>query len=280
MKTLPKAGTLLLITAAVTASFEWDSAVVLGLFLIAVITLLLGLTLESREQDDQYLLAVEAYRRPCDALMNAAFIHSISAHLGRGLWAILLLIGLGFLAVLADSPLLVIGVLVLLLARFMFEALRSRYRGRPGWRTFAEANTGLVHDGGDLLNRWCPEKIMGSYRERAIQLSTVTRTTSNRPAHVAVTAELHSASETFCWETPQLADAMSLQAGPLSRNTDLGRRLAAVSPIRLTVSDTQLSLYTPRLPKTAIELRFFCELICDLSHSIENQKNQELRAKS
>ncbi len=28
MKTLPKAGTLLLITAAVAASFEWDSAVV------------------------------------------------------------------------------------------------------------------------------------------------------------------------------------------------------------------------------------------------------------
>lgn len=270
MKTLPKAGTLLLITAAVAASFEWDSAVVLGLFLIAVIALLLGLTLESREQDDQYLLAVEAYRRPGDPLMNAALIHSISAHLGRGLWAILMLIGLGFLAALTNSPLPVIGAMFLLFARFMLEAVRSRYHGRPGWRTFAEANTGLVHDGGDLLDRWCPEKIQGSYRERAIQLSTVTRTTSNRPAHVAVTAELHSASETFCWETLQLTDAMALQAGPLSRNTDLGRRLAAVSPIRLTVSDKLLSLYTPRLPRTAAELRFFCELICDLSHSIEN----------
>ena len=270
MSKLRNATLLLLAAATVAAGLEWDSAIVLGLFTCAVTALLIGLSLESGHQDGQYLMAVEMYRRPTDPPLIVAPIHSVAASLGGGLWFIGMLLGIGSVAVLMNSPLPVLGAAFLWLARFVIQAVRLRYHGRPDWRAFAEANAGLVHDGGDLLDRWCPEKIEGSYRQRTIHLSPVTRITSNRPVRFAVTAKLQSPRETFCWESTQLEAAMTLQAGRWSRATDLGRRLAAISPVRLTVSKTQLCLYTPRLPRTAAELRFFCELVCDLSQSLED----------
>jgi hypothetical protein len=271
MKWLSTACSSLLVAAALAAAFEVDSALVLGLLITAGAGWCAGTALNLRRQDDRYLALVERYRRPGDPPAIAMPFHSRMVAARRGGLAIVGLLILGASALLLNSPVPVFAGGFLALAGTAVYCHRHRHRGRIGWRDFAAATEGLEHDGGDLLNRWQPESLHGQYRRRSIRLSLIQppRTKSRDTGRLAVTAELGCPSVSFCWDTADLARAAALSSGPLSDDTQLGNRLAAVAPIGLTASGGRLSLYTPRLPATPAELRFFCELICDLAQALE-----------
>lgn len=271
MKSMSTACSLALVAAVLAAVFELDSSLVLGLLLTAGAGGLVGRVRTLTREDDRYRAYVEAHRRLGDPPSNVAPIHSRWVALKWSALALLGVLGLGGLAVLLNSPLPVLGGMFLVLAGTASYFHRHRYRGRAAWREFAAITDGLDRDGGDLLNRWQPESIQGRYRQRSIRLSPIYRyrSSTNDPARLAVTAELHGCRESLCWDSAALASGFEFQAGPLARNEDLAQQLAAVTPSRLTVSDGCLSLHTPRLPQTLAELRFFCELICDLAQAYE-----------
>ncbi len=271
MKSMSTACSLVLVAAVLAAVFELDSALVLGLLLTAGAGGLVGRVRTLTREDDRYRAYVEAHRRLGDPPSNVAPDHSRWVVLQRGALALGGVLGLGGLAVLLNSPLPVLGGMFLVLAGTAIYCHRHRHRGRVAWREFAAVTDGLDHDGGDLLNRWQPEHLQGQYRQRSIRLSPIHRyrSSTNCPARLAVTAELRGSRESLCWDSSESATGFEFQTGPLARNADLAQRLAAVAPSRLTVSDGCLSLHTPRLPQTPAELRFFCELICDLAQALE-----------
>ncbi len=188
--------------------------------------------------------------------------------LGQDALALISFLVLGGLAVWLNSPLPFFGGVSLVFVGIALHVQKRRYRGRDGWRDFAAVTDGLDHDGGDLLHPRKPEQIQGRFRERSIRLSSIQRSSANEMARLAVTAELEGQAAEICWDLTPSKHFAALE-GSQFYDENVAARLAAVAPTRITVSEGRLSLYTPRLPETAAELRFFCELICDLAQAIE-----------
>ena len=269
MKPLSTAASLLVVAAAIAAVCELDSALVLGLFLTAAIGWLAGHVWQLADQDNRYLAFVEAQRLPGDPPTQTALVHSRMRVFRSGALALISVLGLGGLAVWLNSPLPVFGGLSLVLAGTAIHVHGRRYLGRDAWREFAAVTDGLDHDGGDLLNHWQPEHLQGQYRQRSIRLSPIQRSSTNSSARLAVTAEMHGQAAEICWDLNPSKHSERLE-GSQFYDEDLAARLAAAAPTRITVSEGRLSLYTPRLPETAAELRFFCELICDLAEALDD----------
>lgn len=256
---------LLMVGCFVAAVCEVNWVLVLAVFATSFLGLLTVGIIQGQSDNQDYEAAVLEFRSPSDPVKRLPLF--------RPVWSLLFLVAFATLtgtAIWLDNPWIAFAPFFVLMTFATVTVLRGQQRRLHVWEQFAAENGLEFHPG----NRWNPRdtpSVSGSWNDCRMSLGTAWQSNphSRSSSETLIgTADTNSASEDFCVDDLAVEQSTSDIVAQLFQRQDLARRLRAAQPKRIALFEGQVSLHAPRVPGTAVELRFYAELLKDLSREV------------
>ena len=260
---------LALVGCAIAAVMEVDWRIVTAVFGAAFVGLLVVGVMQGTTGNRDYEACVLEFRRADESTERLKLVHP--------LWVVGFLVLFAALAGVAvwQNELAFMGVpfLIAFIAAIAVSFRRQSLR-RQIWSDFAEQN-GLQFQPGSRWNPHDQPTITGSYEGHDLSLTTVWQSNPHRRSSsetlIGNVTVAGTAAE-FCVDNLNVDDSASDLVKYLFQQPDLGRYLRAARLKRVALSENELSINAPRIPQTAVELRFYCELLSELGCEIEGMR--------
>lgn len=262
---------LLMVVCFVAAVFDFSWTVVAGLFAASFIGFVTVGMIEGSTGNRDYEAAVLEHHAGGESASRLSLF--------RPVWSLVFLVGFAALAGTAigyDNPWIVMIPFGLLMILGIGLKFRER-NGRAGvWQQFAQDNSLKFHHG-SLWNPRDTPYVADLQSEYQLKLGTAWQRTSHSRSSSEVligTVKTIQTDDHFCVDDQAFDQSRSDIVAQLMERQDLARRLRAVQPGRLSLFEGTISLHAPRVPRTAVELRFYVRLLTDMSDEIERIAGQ------
>ena len=269
LRTISRIGISLMVLGFVLAVLEFSLAWILSCLGFGFMLLVLSSLAKTEQQNSDYLLAIAEHSQESDQ-------HEIpNLTATRGLLTAIVAISLfaicAGLSIYFNHPLpVLIGFVCACVAGFYYNRTVFEYRCRI-WSSFADQHDLLFTSPG-ILN-WKREnlRITGDLAGRNLRMQIVSQRTHNsHTERLMVNVETDVPMERhFCIDDCEWRklDEKTLEA--LNSIPRLFFKVKAVAPVRLSLSERELSLTLPRIPQTHAELEFVGHLTCQLAEQLE-----------
>ncbi len=265
----------LLIAAAATAVFEMNWVISIVLFALGFAGCIFFGVVQASMDDERYEAAVLEYRSTDDPVQvkvaSSGVFVSLIALATFGVCA--------FASIRTNTPLPAVTGFVIAATFGVLWYGRANDRRNNVWSQFAKQHQ-LQFSPGNAWSRFENSKTEGQHGQRSVQLEVVwqdagssgTGKNSSRRQKEVLVGEISTLANddvSFCVDDgkPQSTDDEFTHR--LFSSSPVADRLKAAQPKRVALFEGSLSVHMPRVPRTVVELRFYLQLLTDISVEIE-----------